>query len=152
MSKIESKINSKLWADEILKQIIARLGFGAVCYSEQPQEVECESMVTKHKYFAFRVPNIEEAEGDKDQLAEFSSYGAKGMAMAIKSDIAAFIEHRFFNDETRKQEAILDALNALGGKRIVFFSTDDIRVQSAWDVDNWAHSIVGDWEYTIGII
>lgn len=142
------KINSKLWADEILNQTIVRLKFGKSCYSEEAEALE--NVIEKHKYFAFRVPNIEEAEQDKDQLVDFSAKAARGLAMAIESDLIGFIIGQFFDDEILLSDSVSDTLKMIHDKKIVFYGIEDMRVQAAYDLDFSSNSVVGDWKYKIG--
>lgn len=146
-----SEFNADIWRDEINNQIIKRLGFVKFFYSGKERELENE--IEKHKYFAFRVDGEDGNVADDDERAEYAAQPAKSLVSTIKQDILGYIKGNIIDPyEPPSDDWIEDTLKCAASNTVAIFFSGEMRLQTAYDIDYLAHSIVGDVKYKIGLI
>jgi hypothetical protein len=144
---MDSEINKELWRKAIYKALKDRLFFGKLFFSETGVPLKSEDSFTKHKYFAFRVENINQTEKDSVQVYSYVMQAAKGLVSVFEKDLMTFILGCVGEDIPA-----IDIPSEIRRFQVAAYFNDDLRVQSAYDLDYLATSIVGDVTYTIGIV
>jgi hypothetical protein len=149
-----TEFKPELWESEIMKLVSNNSVFinsniieTVIDEKIREQHKVCHGVnINKHKYFCFRVDDINMIQEIPGAIATESAAAARGLSSVIDIDIAKELTSKFSSAES--PDIIL--LSVLGSKQKVKLVIGGIQLQATYNLDYLATSIVGDIYYGIG--